>query len=1219
MPDSNNISELNADIDECLAAFKNATFGEEVRDALIRAIELCYADVVRYVIENTLKGDPGKSAFELYKEANPDYVGTVEDWLASLVGAQGPEGPEGPPGSVDVEGLQIAIDNSIDGNSSNPVQNKVIKAALDNKLNAIPFTSDQARRVLVVGNTGRIVTFGSRTYGKDNFNSDPSVRSNYIPSEKSVSNYTYSKEEADSRFVLNPGRNFPSYIYELMLPYLLEKADVDSVYDKEASDERYCQLSNVDSELSYNSENPVQNKVIKAAIDEILNGDLSINIDDAFYTNSTNAVQSRVIKAALDQKLSVNDANLEVSSVIDDAFSFDNPQNNPNNWPIPGLFVERATDTNTNKCIYYLTYVDSECDPFDSEIGGEHFHRIANLSTIFETVQNKVTDFVNDAVTDPNAYPTVQAVREYVNNKLLNYTGTSIHRVFIQNGNLCVELEDDSSGTRTTEILGSVIGPQGPAGTNGLNGSSYSNATINSSGNLVLMETASDGTQRTVDVGHVVGANGTDSNLSEICEIYSFYDKSHSFVRELSNNGNPGNPNSPAYNGMSFSINTTTGEITMYNKSGMGYIYLVDYAYTLEPGTYYISGKITLSTNVATNFDRFMRINLGNKTSSNVKQVYLTTERGGTTRIAQTEFEGWFGQAFTISSNFPLTFLITGDGNTAPNSSSKFVVSDLQIVKGGTIKPIRASNLVPVDIVARGYKTEIDSDISTISAQINSINSTLGTLEKVAKDQNGIIYTTATARHSYTTQSGGIINFTIGDKLNTRLYSDYVNSLDWGTISSEITEYITINGNAATITLDYNKALVYNITDKKLYRRVITSSSELKSDDILLILNGWGIPLKGVLYDEYISRKTLDLQTQIDNFTGLTRNEILTQSFNASYHTGATDFVTKCTEFNSFFYGDDVVQNQTASSDYESFLFFTDPHLLLDSGWENQCYEMISQIQKYYNSTPTSFCLCGGDWIGKNDLPSVACYKIGYVTGFMHEMFDNCYLLVGNHDTNYQGKATSDSPIYGVDTWTATTALSVQSVSNLMYYGRNAYYTFDGKNTRFYCFDSRRDDKNLSTIDNYLQSQVIWFARELEKDGSEHIALAIHILYRSWSNGVGQNLTPFSDYLLTIAEAYNSRSQTVIVNGTILVDEDNNPIDYSQKTGRVEFLIAGHTHADGNEDLYLHGIPCIITTWVRASSTVATFDLCYVDYINRVFKTVRVGSGSNRTFYLDQP
>ena len=49
-------------------------------------------------------GANGKSAFELYKESNPEYTGTLEEWLASLVGAKGDKGDKGDTGDTGADG-----------------------------------------------------------------------------------------------------------------------------------------------------------------------------------------------------------------------------------------------------------------------------------------------------------------------------------------------------------------------------------------------------------------------------------------------------------------------------------------------------------------------------------------------------------------------------------------------------------------------------------------------------------------------------------------------------------------------------------------------------------------------------------------------------------------------------------------------------------------------------------------------------------------------------------------------------------------------------------------------------------------------------------------------------------------------------------------------------------------------------------------------------------
>ena len=329
-----------------------------------------------------------------------------------------------------------------------------------------------------------------------------------------------------------------------------------------------------------------------------------------------------------------------------------------------------------------------------------------------------------------------------------------------------------------------------------------------------------------------------------------------------------------------------------------------------------------------------------------------------------------------------------------------------------------------------------------------------------------------------------------------------------------------------------------------------------------------------------------------ENALAATPETISSQSFNAAFHVGATDFSVKCTEFSSLMYGD-AIADVTAPSDCESFLFFTDPHLCEFSEWQNRCQEYIAQIQKYYNSTPTTFCLCGGDWLGNSDLPATACFKLGYIDGFMHSMFDNCYMLVGNHDTNYQGKLTPESSTY-------TTRLSNQSIVDLWYRGGKAYYEFHGANTRFFCFDTGIENQQIGS---YGYEQAEWFANKLLTNTDSHIALAVHILYYNLANLYVQ---PLTQTLLDIAQAFNNRS-TITVNG--------NSYNFSNCSGTIEFLISGHTHEDGNA--VINGIPCIVTANVRHDESVGpTFDLILVNYSDSVINMVRVGDGNNRTVNL---
>lgn len=662
---------------------------------------------------------------------------------------------------------------------------------------------------------------------------------------------------------------------------------------------------------------------------------------------------------------------------------------------------------------------------------------------------------------------------------------------------------------------------------------------------------------------YFTGAAGV---ISQITEPYNLYDPCAAYtVTDASQTGKVG-----------YSVDSGTGSITVTRAQGDGQKYIRYADKTLKAGTYTLSGKVTLHSNAADG-NRTMCCNIGYEKTR--QQVNLMTERGGSQNIGSSDKEGWFSCTVILSYDQVFSFEAIPWSAAVCNSNLPAVLSNVQIIGGADIGAYSPAARTSVDIKAR----------TLIGKRGDEFASDIAASTTALKNRNGVIYTTATARHSYTVSSGGVINFTVGAKLNTRLYGDNVNSLDWNTVGSEISGSLTVNNETATIRLSDNKALVYNTTDKKLYIRSGTASASFKNDDILLIYNGYGVPLKGRLYDEYIERKAIDLQTT------LTRSEIAAQSFNSAYHTGATDFASKCTEFSSLFYGDTIVPDKTAPADFESFLFFTDPHLLNGTGWESKCTEMIAQIQKYYNSTPTHFILCGGDWIGSNDLPSEACFKLGYINGFMSSMFDNCRMLVGNHDLNYQGKATAQSD-------RGTTRLSNQSISDLWYKGGKAYYSFDGLNTRFFCFDTGSDGDSMNA---YFWEQAQWFANALDSENSNHIAIAVHILYKSLSANP-KVMSPLTAQLLAIAQAFNNRG-TVTVNGT--------SHNYEGKTGKIEFLLGGHTHADYNE--VINGIPCVLTTQVKPSSaSAATFDLVCVDYSAGKLKMIRIGDGSNREFSL---
>lgn len=414
----NSIEDLNPEMQKCLDTFQNAVFGEDVRSALIKAIELCYEDVIKYVIENVLKGDSGKSAYQLAQENG--FSGTLQDWLDSLVGPVGPQGPEGPPGRIEGDGFDV--DNVIDANSTNPVQNKVIKAALDGKLNIKPVATGHGGEIIAASASGGIATSG-RKWGGTLLNS--ATPNNTLATETAVKNYTYSKEESDSKYLTEHQD-------------ISGKANASDVYTKTQSDNKYLTHQNVDSGLSSVSSNPVQNRIIKAALDSIsVSG---VIVDDELSPSSTNPVQNKVITEAL-QDVVTGDT---IWEDINASLSFENPNNIFNtssqegstdfdNFPANGLFIERYYDSSYNdsaatastKYRYFLAYIDKNDDSSVTP-SSSHWHRIIELTGLFESKQwqcQHVNNLPVGAVWT-KYYPSLNCMAHYVTTQLNDRLGT---------------------------------------------------------------------------------------------------------------------------------------------------------------------------------------------------------------------------------------------------------------------------------------------------------------------------------------------------------------------------------------------------------------------------------------------------------------------------------------------------------------------------------------------------------------------------------------------------------------------------------------------------------------------------------------------------------------------------------------------------------------------------------------------------------------------------
>ena len=277
----------------------------------------------------------------------------------------------------------------------------------------------------------------------------------------------------------------------------------------------------------------------------------------------------------------------------------------------------------------------------------------------------------------------------------------------------------------------------------------------------------------------------------------------------------------------------------------------------------------------------------------------------------------------------------------------------------------------------------------------------------------------------------------------------------------------------------------------------------------------------------------------------------------------------------------------------ESFIFFADPHFLNSINNESQMREYLDSLKLYYDVTPTDFVIGGGDWYGNSDTYETACFKLGYIDGWMHRLFgDKYYPAVGNHDTNQQGVDET------VGTWTGI--LSKETVRNLWFREHgNTYYAFDGLNTRFYVLDTWKEGADAS----YYWEQIAWLGEKLKTDNAENSALVLHMGYYPLSGG-GFGVNTLAANALALGEAFNNAT-SITLNGV--------SYDFTECTGKVRFALSGHIHAD--YATIVKGIPLIATTHMRDGNT-PTFDLCLADCGANKLHLVRVGTGESRQFTM---
>lgn len=349
---------------------------------------------------------------------------------------------------------------------------------------------------------------------------------------------------------------------------------------------------------------------------------------------------------------------------------------------------------------------------------------------------------------------------------------------------------------------------------------------------------------------------------------------------------------------------------------------------------------------------------------------------------------------------------------------------------------------------------------------------------------------------------------------------------------------------------------------------------------------------------QYVSRYSSLYNTEIVLFTTYYGTLVAEGLFESAIKVGGKEVLENA--FTGAYIEEDVhpiVKKYCALFDntnkIEAFCFFTDPHLvgadnLFDSETKYKYQHYLGTLQKFYNSCPTDFLVCGGDWLINNDTNEVACYKLGYIDTTMRKLFKNYYPVVGNHDYNYLGNNND------VD-------LTESTLRNLWLRGyEHTYYEFKGHNSRCFALDCETD--HAPAMNDFKWGQIEWLGERLKENTDEHIILFMHI-YKQGSPNL--YTPPFALNVQDIAVAFNSRT---------FIWLNDIKYDFSNVTkGKIHCIIAGHMHEDA---IYAdEGVPVFMTT-TFGDSKVPTFDMILIDYDNNKLHSVRVGDGEDRQMDL---
>ena len=276
----------------------------------------------------------------------------------------------------------------------------------------------------------------------------------------------------------------------------------------------------------------------------------------------------------------------------------------------------------------------------------------------------------------------------------------------------------------------------------------------------------------------------------------------------------------------------------------------------------------------------------------------------------------------------------------------------------------------------------------------------------------------------------------------------------------------------------------------------------------------------------------------------------------------------------------------------DTLVFFSDPHYLLNNGGmtterinQLDC-EWLRQLKTKADAINAQAVICGGDVINAEQTDAELCYKLGMHHAIARKLFGEKYhLALGNHDSRFD--ATNQSVL-----------------DNLLFAEEDtqkAYYTVKTPKTMLYFLNTGTDQNGAMTA--YRWTQIAWLAEHLQTDTESNRAIVMHIFSNDASGNpenFGDGITLMATNVVSLINAYNSKG-TVALNGV--------SYDFTAATGKIRFLLCGHTHYD--TVYYATGsIPviCIDDATAIGTATKLIMYSCLVDYENDKLYAFRDGA-----------